>query len=623
MGKLCLNLGILIGLCIAPMWAWADTKIRLDLVPDQAPFHLASTTSVLIDSEKQEADWDERLQLTDLIALPSTVFSPVTTPEIGFGWNSAIIYARTLLRNPTDEDQTWVLATNQSPWGKRSVYLVIDEQPLPADPFLKFPDDKPWNNSDRLLHAQFDMPAGATATLYTTYANAASSAPLSIEVPQNYNNRRMLAELNIYILIGLVFGVTILTVSLLGILHPKASFFYAAYLVCATMHICYVVNLFAFLPILSDFVYPVMRFWWAALSLFAYLMFQRAFFAKDPRIGDVLPRILLFVAIIHLLFVVAHDFFGQPYVYVIVWSSVCVLIIAANGIIAINKRITGRWFFSAGCLVLTAMVIPLMLSDFLTGYYTFETASFVTLYGLTFEAIALSCAMFARVREIRMEKEQALVAELKSTRETLSMTQKMAAAAHDLQQPLTSLKLAIKQDKKENKTLGGAIDYLDDIVRSQLVDHSADLAGREMELADVNVILDNLGPMFAAEATKKGLRFKLVPCNQQTTGNAFAMMRIVANLVSNAIRNTETGGVLVGCRTRNGQPCIEIYDTGPGMDPEDFAVLKAARSRKGAYDGQGLGLSIVDQLCRENGFELGMTSVIGKGTRIQLYLPTA
>lgn len=624
----CFLYALILSICL-PILALAENDQVLKLSRQNAPYKLAGFTAVHIETDKPESAWEDRMVLADLVALPDSDFSPVTTRQIGFGWTNAIIHARTHLQNPTDQEQTWVLGFNQTPWGKRLVYLVIDGHPLPTKPIFVFPDVAPWQDQDRFLHTEFVMPAMSSGTLYVSYANASSSAPMTIELPEDYESKRLLKELQIYVLLGLVLGVMVLTVSLLGVLHQHVAVFYALYLASAIMHLCYVIDLFPFVSLLSDYIYPIMRFWWAAFAMSFYLLFQRAYFTKHPGIRPALRQALLLAAIVLMVLTFAYDHFSMPFVVLIIWSSLCIVFIAANGVLAIVKRVTGRWFFAAGCLVLTLMVVPMNLSDFMTAHYTYEEAATVFLYGLVFEAIALSGAMFSRVREIRAEKEQALAAELESTKQRLSMSRKLATAAHDIQQPLGSLKMLMTQNgdaANTQKNIGGAIDYLDEIVRKQLTDtkHAFDndeVSGAFDEQLDLGFLFENLHAMFAAEAEEKGLKFRIVPTDKQTSANAFALMRVTSNLISNAIKNTAAGGVLVGSRSRNGRICVEIYDTGPGLQPEQFEQLKAPYEREGKYDGQGLGLSIVDQLCRENDFDLQVLSEPNQGTRFQIWLP--
>ena len=102
--------------------------------------------------------------------------------------------------------------------------------------------------------------------------------------------------------------------------------------------------------------------------------------------------------------------------------------------------------------------------------------------------------------------------------------------------------------------------------------------------------------------------------------------RILLNLVSNAVRYTTRGGVVVGCRRRGEQLRIEVWDSGPGI-PEDQRknifgeFYQLAGPERERHAGLGLGLSIVDRLCRILDHRLELTSTVGKGSRFAVMVP--
>jgi signal transduction histidine kinase len=100
-------------------------------------------------------------------------------------------------------------------------------------------------------------------------------------------------------------------------------------------------------------------------------------------------------------------------------------------------------------------------------------------------------------------------------------------------------------------------------------------------------------------------------------------MRILSNLVSNSIRNTEAGRVLLGCRREGKNVRILVCDTGVGMEPNAISALMECEARKGAYIGNGLGLGIVRELCDAHGFELQVSSNPGHGTCVSVTLQRA
>ena len=119
---------------------------------------------------------------------------------------------------------------------------------------------------------------------------------------------------------------------------------------------------------------------------------------------------------------------------------------------------------------------------------------------------------------------------------------------------------------------------------------------------------------------------RFVPGDAWVRSDFILLQRILLNLVSNAIRYTVRGGVVVGCRRRGRQLRIEVWDSGIGISEDQqenifrefYQVADAERSRR---VGLGLGLAIVDRLCRLLDHSLELTSTPGRGSRFAVSLP--
>jgi CheY-like chemotaxis protein len=129
-------------------------------------------------------------------------------------------------------------------------------------------------------------------------------------------------------------------------------------------------------------------------------------------------------------------------------------------------------------------------------------------------------------------------------------------------------------------------------------------------------------------AQEKELSLLLVPSSAWVRSDTVLLERIVLNLVSNALRYTNAGGIVVGCRRRGAKLRIEVWDTGSGIPPEQhrkifrefYRVADAARTKQA---GLGLGLAIVDRLCTLLDHPIELTSTLGKGSRFAVTVPTA
>jgi signal transduction histidine kinase len=126
--------------------------------------------------------------------------------------------------------------------------------------------------------------------------------------------------------------------------------------------------------------------------------------------------------------------------------------------------------------------------------------------------------------------------------------------------------------------------------------------------------------MFEAEAREKGLGFRTMPSSHRVGADPIALMRIVSNLVSNAVKYTGTGSVLLGCRRNGDRVRIEVHDTGAGMSPDEVdRVLRPYQ--KGETGGTGLGLAVVARLAREQGFAFDVISTPGRGSAFSVSVP--
>ena len=130
---------------------------------------------------------------------------------------------------------------------------------------------------------------------------------------------------------------------------------------------------------------------------------------------------------------------------------------------------------------------------------------------------------------------------------------------------------------------------------------------------------------FTPLAQEKGLTLKFVPCSLAVQSDRRLLRRLLQNLVSNAIKYTVSGKVLVGARRRGNQVVIQVMDSGIGIPPSKFRTVfkEFARLDEGAKtaSGLGLGLSIVDRIARVLNHKVELHSTHGKGTEFRILMP--
>jgi signal transduction histidine kinase/CheY-like chemotaxis protein len=219
----------------------------------------------------------------------------------------------------------------------------------------------------------------------------------------------------------------------------------------------------------------------------------------------------------------------------------------------------------------------------------------------------------------------------------LAKSRFLAAASHDLRQPLHALGLFVAQlhgrvraDERRRivARIDAALSAMNELFNA-LLDISKLDAGvltPSIEEFPVAKLLSRVDTTFTGAAGEKGLSLRVVSSSAWVRSDFILLERIVFNLVSNAVRYTSSGGVVVGCRKRGVNLSIEIWDTGTGVPQDQQQNIFGEFYRLGAPGGDGrsglgLGLAIVDRLCRLLDHAVSLTSILGKGSCFSVAVP--
>jgi signal transduction histidine kinase len=221
----------------------------------------------------------------------------------------------------------------------------------------------------------------------------------------------------------------------------------------------------------------------------------------------------------------------------------------------------------------------------------------------------------------------------------LAKSRFLAAASHDLRQPLHALNLFVAQlcgetDPAEQKRL---LPQIEATVRAmnELFNGLWDLSRLDAEVLVPNLsefpidrLLKRIELTCAPAAREKGLRLKVISNPAYIRSDRVLLERVLLNLVSNAIRYTVKGGVAAGCRRRGDTLRIEVWDTGVGIAEDQRGKIfgefyRGPANEQDRSGGAGLGLAIVDRMCRLLHHPIGLTSRLGSGTRFSISVPIA
>jgi PAS domain S-box-containing protein len=252
---------------------------------------------------------------------------------------------------------------------------------------------------------------------------------------------------------------------------------------------------------------------------------------------------------------------------------------------------------------------------------------------------ALRIANESLERRVAQRTAELEAARAKAEDANIDKTRFIAAASHDLLQPLHAARLfvAAMAERHPRDELVEKIDHGLGAVES-LLDALLDIAKLdagavkpEVRAVPVGPLLDSLIASFAPIADKQGVELRYVPTNAVTKSDPALLRRVLQNLLSNAIRYSHRPGkrarVLLGCR-RGAELTIAIVDNGPGIPPEQQQAVfqEFTRLRKATRDGErglGLGLAIVDRIARVLGHRIHLRSQPGKGSAFSITVPLA
>jgi PAS domain S-box-containing protein len=236
-----------------------------------------------------------------------------------------------------------------------------------------------------------------------------------------------------------------------------------------------------------------------------------------------------------------------------------------------------------------------------------------------------------RTRELSASLEAQRMAKQEAEAANVSKTRFFAAASHDLLQPLNAARLfvsALESRARAHPELQELTVRIDASMRAaeELLDDLLDVARLDSGVLKPDIssfpiieLLEELRRQYAPLAQARHLRLSIVGCHEVVRSDRVLLRRIIQNYLSNALRYTKRGGVVVGCRRRAGELEVAVYDTGPGIDEHQRQRMYAEFSRceqasPWGEKGLGLGLSICDRLARLMNHTLTFASAPGRGS---------
>ncbi|HEY8095660.1 MAG TPA: ATP-binding protein [Methylobacter sp.] len=255
------------------------------------------------------------------------------------------------------------------------------------------------------------------------------------------------------------------------------------------------------------------------------------------------------------------------------------------------------------------------------------------------DGVVLWHGFITSITERKRMEEELIAAKHQAEDASLAKSKFFAAASHDLRQPIHAQGLFLgvlsrteltEQQREMLASASAASDAAAEMLNT-LLDFSRIEAGVvEPQLLEfrLQTLFNKIEREFMPQADAKGLSYRSRETALMVQSDPALLELILRNLVSNAIRYTERGGLLVACRKRGDQAMLEVWDTGIGVAPahqkevfHEFHQL--GNPERDNRKGLGLGLAIAEGLARTLGHGLWLTSILQRGSVFRLALPIA
>lgn len=658
-------------------WLLLVLTMTLPLAPGyaagRAPLILTGPANIDVLGSHFEytTDPDWQLKVEDFAGASPVATAPIPGPVPDFGYTKAKIWLRLDMVNRTADVDEWRFFVHANFTQQIAVYRIGADDAVAT--LLDLTEDTPFSArpiDNPQMVAPFDLAPGEAATLIVAYySQGASRLSMSVETPESFAAQTRLSEAKSYAFYGMMIVMIALATVALVVLRQRVFAAYAAYLLSVLIYVAHADGA-AFQYIWPNF--PRFNSMASVVAGSGVIVFSGLFaitFLQTARYHPVMHRVLQAVVA------------GVLAIDVILWSTdpqllkrLLVIMISVSALCCLTAGLVAAWsrFREVRFYVLAwfAGLIPAIL---FTGRYGFGfEPTIITTYdairlALLFDALMMGLAIFDRYNHLR---QSAMEDTLAHAQRNLALSQRLASleesyqqvtanarqreesvkdTVHDLRQPMHALRLSLRQmfsagaDKATDVgQIESALGYMERLVAERLADRPASVpagvshgagnleagqGGGETGEPGLHGVLRGVADMFASEAADKGLALRLVLAAPDAGVPSYPLMRVAANLVSNAIKYTREGRIVVALRRHGSGHRVEVHDTGPGLNGAAFerALMRNQRLERdrAAADGSGLGLSVVKEIADANNWRLSSCAGRRTGASILIELPGA
>ena len=592
--------------------------------------------------------------IEDVLADPSS-FEPVSTKYPDYGLSTGRVWLRTRVANKSAKDGVWRLDINRQYYTE----VLIYKKPLskPYEQLLHHTYHNSFSDRevpDRMLVLDVAMNAGEESDIYIGFrSDSTTYMPLgigTIEATTLYHNKEN--TLN-WILNGALLAIIVFTLMMMPVIKWPVSLSFSLYILAGFIYVFHADGYtFKYLwPNQSMAINDPLNLSFMALMPVFGLTFSRAMFNFKKHALWFDRYLIVFISISFIAALFSMKIYENQTIKVIAYliPPLGTITQVMAGVVAVRSKLLGALPYLIGASIVMSSFAYAFIAHMVPGQFNLDATLDFGHIALFTECLAFAAAIVVRLSGIRRERDRAQKAELSTTQEKLKLAstlqkaqddyiharklsdsrrEQLSSLSHDIQQPLASLRSTIMKmdgaDEENIQKMQNAFDYLETIARNNIKSGTAVSQSQKntpTETFPLRAVLDNVYEMFVDEAKSKGLEFEYIETDQNVTSDPIQLMRAVSNLVSNAIKHTQEGGIKLFTVYEQGRTQICIEDTGQGMEENDRRRVLTRYEKGENSDGTGLGLSIVQELSDALGLDFEFISSPGQGTKANLIFP--
>ena len=323
----------------------------------------------------------------------------------------------------------------------------------------------------------------------------------------------------------------------------------------------------------------------------------------------------------------------RPYFEAVIFLQF-VLVVGTGIFLALRDKLPGaKWFLFASVMLLILGVMQALYATSALPMTAWEVDASTNLI-FAIDGLLFAAALVVRAVEIRQQRDDARFAELDALSQKADLQERLTEAereyqsaariaeqhrrqlettSHDLKQPLLSLQMALSKMEGAQDAAKG-VSYIERILRRNQDDGNE--VGDEVEQKsgfELAKALHNVTTMFQDEAEGQGIAIRPIRTSARILAEPIILMRILANLVSNAIQHSHGSRIVLGAKRRGDSWDVVVADNGRGISGGDLQAVFARYHKGGGSDGDGIGLAGVQELAEQQGWNVSAHRLAGSG----------